>query len=584
MTTTHAESAYDGPWGLGRSREILAITILTLAGGVVRVWSLGRLGLIHFDEGIYALAGLWSLAPGGLHSLDPRSIAYAPPGFPILVGIFYLWFGIADTTAILVSVVLGTATIPVVAWLSLRTFGRGAGGAAAALAAFAGVHVSFSRMALTDASFLFVFLLALGQGQRFLERPNSVRAVFLGLSVGIAQLFKYNGWISGLIVVLALSLKQTVQRREQSARAVIAAWERGLLAISVAAVVYWPWYQFVELHGGYRALLAHQQGYMNGISTWLDHCALQLAQARVLSGSLRWRGSLGIAAALALVISSSNLRGGEDQWLKRPIEVFGLASMCAVPNVEWWTPLCWIGFLAITRTRSATPAMLVLGVGWLTLSSMTPFYHPYARLWLPLHALGWVVIGGLFLAARSWLDLADRGPKTNRKRRLIPVLGFCAIGLAAFAISVTSALPRRNDLLPGILAPTDSLKLACRALPRQLPKHVSELRLLARPAVAFYLSLENHLILRSQPDLEHLLEPPRSPTWCVVDSALIRQDGRSPAEVDRMSNHWLVAGELPSSLSLPTLLDVDPGSSYGGRIELSAPLLLLRPAQPEVIR
>ena len=56
-------------------------------------------------------------------------------------------------------------------------------------------------MALTDASFLLFWLVAIAMGQRFLERPNPARAVSLGLAVGLAQLFKYNGWISGAIVV-----------------------------------------------------------------------------------------------------------------------------------------------------------------------------------------------------------------------------------------------------------------------------------------------------------------------------------------------------------------------------------------------
>jgi len=568
----------------GRSREILAITILTLAGAVIRAWSLGRLGLVHFDEGIYALAGLWSISPRGFQSLDPTSIPYSPPGFPILVGLSYIWFGISDTAAILISIVCGTATIPLVAWLSLRTFGRGAGAAAAAFAALAAVHVSFSRMALTDVSFLLAFLLAVGQGQRFLERPSPARAMFLGLSVGVAQLFKYNGWISGIIVALAVLLGQVVKRKEQSARTVCAAWVWGLLAISVAAIVYLPWFQFVESHGGYRSLLAHQRGYMNGISRWVDHWSLQLAQARVLSGSPRWRGSVGIAAALGLVISSSDLRGYRLRWPKLLIETFGLASLCSVPNVDWWTPLGWIGFIAIRRIHSATPAMLLLGIGWLTLSILTPFYHPYARLWLPLHALGWIVIGGLFVTARSWLEMAERGPKQERKPRLNPMLGFTAICVSALAITVTSALQLGHEPFPGVLEPTDSLRVACRAIPRELPRHVTDLRLFGRPAVVFYLSLQNRLNLRSQPDLDHLLEPAGSATWCVLDSALSRQGGRFPGDVSRLGSHWVAVRDFPSYLNLPTLLDIDPGSCYGGSFDLSAPLLLLRPERLEVIR
>ena len=122
------------------------------------------------------------------------------------MGLSYLFFGVGDVAAVLVSIVAGTLTIPAVGWVARRTFGSGAGAAAAAFTAFSGAHIAFSRMALVDASFLLFWVLAIGQGQRFLERPKPLRAVSLGLAVGIAQLFKYNGWVSGVIVALSAGL------------------------------------------------------------------------------------------------------------------------------------------------------------------------------------------------------------------------------------------------------------------------------------------------------------------------------------------------------------------------------------------
>lgn len=57
------------------------MALWTLVGGTLRLWSLRRLGLVHFDEGIYAIAGLVGL--------DPSVIPYAPPGFPFLIGLAY---------------------------------------------------------------------------------------------------------------------------------------------------------------------------------------------------------------------------------------------------------------------------------------------------------------------------------------------------------------------------------------------------------------------------------------------------------------------------------------------------------------
>ena len=61
----------------------------------------------------------------------------------------------------------------------------------------------------------------------------------------------------------------------------------------------------------------------------------------------------------------------------------------------------WLAFALGSRMKFATSAMCVLGVGWALLAVLTPFYHPYARLWLPVQALTWVFVGGLFVSIRS---------------------------------------------------------------------------------------------------------------------------------------------------------------------------------------
>src|SRR5262245_12331845 len=107
-------------------RECLAVFAFTMVGAGLRLWGLGDLGLNHFDEGIYALSGLWSIASGQLAGLDPMVIPYAPPGFPFLVGAAYFLLGVADISAILASILCGIATIPGAAWVGRRTFGTGA--------------------------------------------------------------------------------------------------------------------------------------------------------------------------------------------------------------------------------------------------------------------------------------------------------------------------------------------------------------------------------------------------------------------------------------------------------------------------
>jgi hypothetical protein len=436
-------------------------------------------------------------------------------------------------------------------------------------------------MALTDASFLLAFVVAVGQGQRFLERPNPARALVLGLCVGVAQLFKYNGWVSGFIVAVAALVAQVVNRNRPTSRAVWATWACGLLAILVATTVYWPWIQFVETHGGYRSLLAHQRGYLSGISRWPDNWSIQLAQARALGGNLRWRIWVGIAAGLAHFSSASDFPGFPGRWPRRIVESLGLAMLCAVPNAEWWAPLGWTGFIAIGRTRSATPAILVLCIGWLALTIMTPFYHPYARLWLPLHGLGWIIMGGLCVAARAWLQRADERPNTQRRPRLNPQIAFALICIAGLANIITSEMRSRKEGPPSPLEPTDSLRVACQVIPHGLPTTVTDLRLFCRPAVIFYTPFDRRVNLRIQPNLGDLLKPARSGTWCLLDTALTRQDRASVGREFDPSMHWISERSFPTFVNLPTLLDIDPSSCFEGTFDASAPLLFLRPAQRE---
>src|SRR5690242_17123770 len=92
-------------------RELLCVLGLTVLGAGLRFWSFGQLGLTHFDEGVYATAGLWEQLPRGLAAIDPAVIPYAPPGLPVLIGLSYAVFGVADSSAIFVSLACGTLAI-----------------------------------------------------------------------------------------------------------------------------------------------------------------------------------------------------------------------------------------------------------------------------------------------------------------------------------------------------------------------------------------------------------------------------------------------------------------------------------------
>lgn len=559
-------------------REIAIVAALMIVGGVLRIWGLGRLGLVHFDEGIYALAGLWSLSPRGLWSLDPTTIAYAPPGFPFLVGLAYWFLGVGDISAILVSIVGGTLTIPATAWVAGRTFGRGAGAAAAAFAALSGPHLAFSRMALTDASFLLFWTLAIGLGQRFLERPNSWRAVALGVSVGTAQLFKYNGWLAGVLVALSAGLGFVFCRPGRKTKKVLATWTWGLFAALVAAMVYWPWYRFVEAHGGYAALMAHHRSYIGDMSSWLGHLSIQLAEARTLSGGVAWRLLAGLAASMGIWAASAGWRAGVRG---TPRTLLHLVFLSIISVTELLGFLLVFAFLTTRLYARATfrIAVLHLVAAWLVLFLLTPWYHPYARLWLPIEAFGWLLMAGAYAEVfrRSEESTPAHGRSVGVKSLMDPLVALGVICVLVF-FGIARRNPTTKDRISTLLGPTDSLRRACKTISGELPREIGGLRLYARPSVTFYLSGSTSVL--PQPSLDRLLAPGDTRTWALLDTAMTRQETDASERFTRSGDRWILVREFPTSLSLPTLLDIDPSVAASGAGDVSAPLRLLRPRRP----
>jgi 4-amino-4-deoxy-L-arabinose transferase-like glycosyltransferase len=507
-------------------------------------------------------------------------VSYAPPGFPILVGLAFLGLGVSDVPAIFVSVLAGTMTIPATAWLARRTFGAGAGAAAAAFVTTSGFHLVFSRMALTDALSLLFWVLGLICGQRFLERPGILAAVALGASTGLAQLIKYNGWLIGGFVILAALAGLVLDHQERSRGKLLAVWGYGLLAAFLAALIYWPWFRFVETHGGYSHLLQHQRGYTGGSGTWLPHLRAQLDQVAALSGGSGWVAT-GYVSAL---VSSALAAGvGADMQLRRLTIAVTIAVVIGAAFVAF-PPMFWmVGLSACFGLRTGGPGRRLVGVSWLGLSLITPFYHPYARLWLPAHLMGLLAVSeylkftfskGLHGGAGGQGTLEEG---TARRRLILGSLPIAVIFLVVFGPHGRPNLFAGPGECPGPLAATDSLRLAVNRTVADLqPQATPRLRLLARPSVTFYLG--GRIPVQVEPNLARLLEPANPSFWALVDQAQLRQEGDLNASVERLLSHWVLLKEYPTELNLPTLLDVDPGAALRGRSDARfAPLWLLRP-------
>jgi hypothetical protein len=259
--------------------------------------------------------------------------------------------------------------------------------------------------------------------------------------------------------------------------------------------------------------------------------------------------------------------------------LLGAVLIAAVPHAYWWVvALCYLpGHM---RDR---PSKQVLGLAWLVLSIATPFYHPYARLWLPLHLLGWVVMGE-YIRFR----LAGTAPRNGRTttsparaatvRRIQTCFSLILLAVLMFPPVKRFILFGGPGESPGPIAPSDTLRIGVREALADLPKDTFGLRLLVRPPVTFYVS--GRVAAQTEPNLASLLEPRDRRLWALVDVAQLRQEGNLHTATARLTEQWDKVREYPTQLNLPTLLDVDPGAARAGRSDAaSAPLWLLRPRQ-----
>lgn len=223
LSRHHVKAARLHPWTSG-----LAMTALVFVAGLLRFVGLGTYPRYIFDEYYYVPAALSLLG----HPLA-RTANLAPPGYdpnlfsapPFAKEIFALsisLFGNNPWAWRLPSALLGSLVPVLIYGLARDLFpqSRRIPWAAAWLAAFDGLFLSLSRIALLD-SIALPFLIANGWGlwrvHQMLQgqRPWSTRFVILwGISLGLGFAAKWNGAQMILLswIVLALSIRRGTTR------------------------------------------------------------------------------------------------------------------------------------------------------------------------------------------------------------------------------------------------------------------------------------------------------------------------------------------------------------------------------------
>ncbi len=557
-------------------RAQLLVMIATLVGFCLRIWPIGRLGLNQFDEGIYWISAQWVYRPAGIWSLDPILIAYAPPGYSILIGLLASLTGLSEQTGILVSAIFGSLTIPIVARFGRQIFGLEAGVITAWCVCFAGPHIAFSRTGLTDATFLWVWSIGCLTCLIFLRTPNLGRGLVMGLLVGLTQQTKYYGWLLGAFVVLTWVAGPGWSRSERRPERWLKTGACGLVGAFVAALVVWPWFRFVENHGGYDALLRHQRSYLGGYSVWWSHLRSQAQQASELSGPT-WLPFVNI---LAILWSLAWLRSTGERSIREIILRSIVIAIVVWPLLA--APATTGILFLLTLKRNSAAEIRFLAISWITLFLLSPFYHPYARLWLPLEQLHWVILGGLVIQLSHQLD-GFRGHK------LWPLhnhpgwfAGYSAIFISFLIFGPGAPLAGRNSFHhSGLFDPSDSLRLLTGPIADRLTPDVPYLRTLVRPALSN--SLSGLIRILPQRDLAQFRLVGNSNSWALVDSTLLTGELTSQTSqklrflLTPLLEDWEIVGEFPTATTLPTALDLDPNRRQYSRSTSMACVWLLKP-------
>lgn len=425
MTAAHGHRAMeepdpatqDGRWDVWRDRTVrLARTHwpLGVALAVALTVRVAYLFPIYFygDDAEYATVA-------GYLANDPRYLGYpdiedrGPHPFvsqpPLLL---YLFAGAAritgslETGPVLVSVLLGTATVGLVYAIGHRLDGRATATSAALVLAILPLHVSYSRKALLDAGLAFFATLTILLVLLWARDPSARRALFAGVAATATSLSKLPGV---LVLVPMLAAFAAVAWRRVRGRGP----EESLWA---------TWRPLLRDAGAAAAPLAVGAVLYLGFVAWLRGL-------EALSNKLLWN-----VGRVAGGSDASVPAGGPWHFYLFDADA-GLLAQLGIPlAIALVAGVVLLVRRGVRRTAFRPPAWAVLAwpaafLVFLSLSARKQNF--YAMPLMPAWAvLAGVALGAAFLALRSWLA-------TTR----ISERGAVAVGTVALLILAPLALP-----------------------------------------------------------------------------------------------------------------------------------------------
>ncbi len=380
-----------------------------------------HLSIEHFDEGVYAS----NYFSSHLDFRYPDRHLYAPPLFPAILEWALIFSGGNPHTVMFVNVVLGTALVAAIWWLTKLIAGDAAAIAAASLATFSDFLIQYSRAALTDTPVCLFMVLAVGCGLLALRDRNTLAILGAALFTAAAWWTKYNGWLPLAILGAGLAGSVLFDRPKTSEWMPRAG---TFLVIALGAFPFWlPCLWSLQEYGGYSAVAQNHAGYIVGFGGWWDswtrHFSVQSLNSRLLI----------VGGVCAILLFQRNRNANPMQWSNRFwVVLFSCVAILALGQpILFALLLAGYGLFAGLRKQMEVDRLgfwlIAAWIGGLILT--TPLYRPYPRLLMPL----WI---GLIIASalgfQALLCHKENAAVVANKTRLVlrsGILGLCLIFL-----------------------------------------------------------------------------------------------------------------------------------------------------------
>ena len=481
---THPDRRSDDPGGAIHQTEWLLLAVLFVAGSLLRCWHPSHMAVEHFDEGVYASNLLFPQSGG-----YPYRQLYAPPLLPALLEGALILSGGAAGSVMWVNVLAGCLMIPSVWWIGRAWFGPLPALAAALLASFSGVHILYSRAALTDGLLCLWMLWGVYWAWRAIVSGRPAAILLAGLFACLAWWTKYSGWLT-LAVSGAGAAAWLVTSARTRAPVVLVRW--GVIA-ALTFVGWLPYLFDLQSEGGYAAVAANHAGYFVGVGNWVAGLLRQWANMRLIEGAI---APLAMIALFGLaVLSRGTLVGSADGLSRKLILALGLGGAVFVLGTGLpFLLLSGLGLRAALRDNSDPSGVARRLAGWMItawiagLTLSIPLYTPYPRLTLPWVVATWFGAGLGF----EWLVARRAAGKEAETNSLAasPIRAQDWIGIGCLPCALALSL-----LVVHVAPPWDdrrALQMIGREIHASLPDSGQQIvYVLGQPGLFFHLGMSN---------------------------------------------------------------------------------------------